>query len=38
MKKYLITGFSGFVSHHFLEYLESKCDPVQVLGVDMLSP
>ncbi len=38
MKKYLITGFSGFVSYHFLEYLESRSVPVQVLGVDMMGP
>ena len=38
MKKYLITGFSGFVSRHFLEYLESMETPVRVFGVDMLGP
>lgn len=38
MKKIIITGFSGFVSYHFLEFLESEGTPVQVLGVDMLSP
>jgi len=38
MDKYLITGYSGFVSHHFLNYLESqeiKCD---ILGVDISNP
>lgn len=38
MEKYLITGFSGFVCHYFLEYLEVEHIPVQVLGVDMLTP
>lgn len=38
MKKYLITGFSGFVSQYFLELLEAERLPVQVLGVDILSP
>ncbi len=38
MEKYLITGFSGFVSHHFLEYLERNAINAQVLGVDLLVP
>lgn len=38
MKKYLITGFSGFVSAHFLNYLESLNVPVNVLGVDVNEP
>ena len=38
MKKYLITGFSGFVSAHFLNYLESLNEPVTVLGVDVNEP
>ena len=38
MKKYLITGFSGFVSVHFLEYLDSLNVPVIVLGVDINEP
>jgi GDP-4-dehydro-6-deoxy-D-mannose reductase len=38
MEKYLITGFSGFVSQHFLEYLEENRIRSQVLGVDLLSP
>ncbi|UAY53118.1 GDP-mannose 4,6-dehydratase [Ferruginibacter albus] len=35
MKKYLITGYSGFVSHHFLNYLESLQQPCNILGVDI---
>ena len=38
MKKYLITGFSGFVSMHFLDYLDSLLCPVKVLGVDVNEP
>jgi len=38
MKKYLITGFSGFVSWHFLQHLEFLEVPVQVFGVDLLGP
>lgn len=38
MKKYLITGFSGFVAPHFLNYLESLRENCQVLGVDINSP
>ena len=38
MKKYLITGYSGFVSRHFLEYLESLGEPCSVLGVDITAP
>jgi GDP-4-dehydro-6-deoxy-D-mannose reductase len=38
MKKYLITGFSGFVSRHFLNYLESKDRKSTVLGMDMEKP
>ncbi len=35
MKKYLITGYNGFVSKHFLEFLESLHEAVVVLGVDV---
>ncbi|HPI91458.1 MAG TPA: GDP-mannose 4,6-dehydratase [Spirochaetota bacterium] len=35
MKKYLITGFSGFVSRHFLDHLESKNEKSKVLGIDL---
>lgn len=38
MKKYLITGFSGFVSQHFLNLLESNQQPVIILGVDINEP
>ncbi len=34
MKKYLITGFSGFVGRHFLDYLNSLNEPISVLGID----
>ena len=33
MKKYIITGFSGFVSKHFLEYLSSVGEPCEVVGI-----
>jgi GDP-4-dehydro-6-deoxy-D-mannose reductase len=36
--KYLITGFSGFVSRHFLEYLENNKIESEVLGVDISAP
>jgi GDP-4-dehydro-6-deoxy-D-mannose reductase len=38
MKKYLITGYSGFVSRHFLEFLEAQGTPASVLGVDTNEP
>jgi GDP-4-dehydro-6-deoxy-D-mannose reductase len=38
MDRYLITGFSGFVGKHFLEYLETLHSPVSVLGVDIVPP
>ena len=38
MDRYLITGFSGFVSRHFLEYLEMLKSPVCVLGIDINPP
>lgn len=38
MDRYLITGFSGFVSKHFLEYLEILQNPVSVLGIDINQP
>lgn len=38
MDRYLITGFSGFVAHHFLQFLEAQQEPVQVLGIDIYSP
>jgi nucleoside-diphosphate-sugar epimerase len=38
MDRYLITGFSGFVGKHFLEYLEGLQQQVSVLGVDIVQP
>lgn len=38
MKKYLITGYSGFVYGHFLNFLESLQEPVSVLGADINLP
>ncbi|MFH1298125.1 MAG: GDP-mannose 4,6-dehydratase [Bacteroidota bacterium] len=38
MDKYLITGFSGFVSRHFLEYLAGLQKQVSVLGIDIVQP
>lgn len=36
MKKYLITGFSGFVSRHFLEYLDKNGISAHVKGLDII--
>jgi GDP-4-dehydro-6-deoxy-D-mannose reductase len=38
LKKYLITGFSGFVSHHFLDYLEQNKMQAEIVGVDTNAP
>ena len=38
MEKYLITGFSGFVSRHFLRFLDSLGESSSVLGIDMQEP
>ena len=38
IEKYLITGYSGFVSQHFLNFLESSKEKSIVLGVDINSP
>lgn len=38
MKKIMITGFSGFVGRHFLDYLESRDETVEVMGVDLAVP
>jgi GDP-4-dehydro-6-deoxy-D-mannose reductase len=38
MNKYLITGFSGFVSRHFLDFLENNKIPAKVLGIDVYEP
>src|ERR1035437_862991 len=37
-EKFLITGFSGFVSQHFLNYLEKNCISAQIIGVDINTP
>lgn len=37
-KKILITGFSGFVSRHFLTYLQDNDCDVEVYGVDLRPP
>jgi len=38
VKKYLITGFSGFVSRHFLQYLEDNEIRALVKGIDVQDP
>lgn len=38
MNKYLITGFSGFVSEHFLEYLNNNSKKTEVIGLDIEEP
>jgi len=38
MNKYLITGFSGFVGHHFVEYLENNEKNCLVKGLDIHDP
>ncbi len=38
MEKYLITGFSGFVAKHFLDFLDGQEVPAYVLGVDIHVP
>ncbi|MBI2271760.1 MAG: GDP-mannose 4,6-dehydratase [Bacteroidetes bacterium] len=38
MEKYLITGFSGFVSKHFIDYLEQNDVAATVLGIDLNKP
>jgi len=37
-KKYLITGFSGFVSRHFVEYLNQKQEKAIIFGIDITKP
>lgn len=34
MTKYLITGVSGFVGRHLLDFLDSLDSPVEILGLD----
>jgi GDP-4-dehydro-6-deoxy-D-mannose reductase len=38
MKKIMITGFSGFVARHFLEYLHGEGLSYKVLGADIKEP
>ena len=39
MKRYLITGFSGFVSYYFLKHLnETTKEKIEVLGLDINKP
>ena len=38
MKRMLITGFSGFVSRHFLNFLYENKLEYEVLGVDVNPP
>lgn len=38
MKKYLITGYSGFVSRHFLEYLDKNETNASIKGLDVQKP
>ncbi len=35
VEKYLITGFSGFVSKHFIDFLEANKINAEVLGLDL---
>lgn len=37
-KKFLITGFSGFVGRHFLQYLYERPEAFEVCGVDIKDP
>jgi GDP-4-dehydro-6-deoxy-D-mannose reductase len=38
MKKYLVTGYSGFVSRHFLEYLDNDKTYASIMGLDVQKP
>jgi GDP-4-dehydro-6-deoxy-D-mannose reductase len=38
MKKYLITGCSGFVAKHFIDLLINKGVHAEIIGVDILEP
>ena len=38
MKKIMITGYSGFVARHFLDYLYAQGEPCEILGVDINPP
>jgi GDP-4-dehydro-6-deoxy-D-mannose reductase len=37
-ERYLITGFSGFVSRHFLNFLENMGEKAEVAGLDVQAP
>ena len=37
-KRFLITGFSGFVGRHFLQYLFEKDEEIDVFGIDIRKP
>ena len=37
-KRFLITGFSGFVGRHFLQYLYDKNEAMEVFGIDIRKP
>jgi len=38
VKNYLITGFSGFVSRYFIEYLNQIQEKANILGIDITKP
>jgi len=38
MRKYLITGASGFVAYHFFDYLNSIQENCEILGLDAVIP
>lgn len=38
IKKFLITGFSGFVGRHFLHYLYEQPQPFEIYGIDIRRP
>lgn len=39
MRKYLITGYAGFVGYHFISYINSNAkEKTQILGVDVNIP
>lgn len=38
MKKILITGFSGFVAHHFVQYMYDNEIQWDVVGIDIVGP
>jgi len=38
MKRYLVTGASGFVAYHFFEYLNSLQENFEVIGIDIITP